>query len=64
MLADALLQEFDHEMRVTRTLLARVPDDRATWKPRAKSMSMGELAMHLATLTNYAVRAVRDTEYA
>jgi len=49
-IANALLPEFDHEMSVTRTLLERVPDDRGDWKPHPKSMSVGQLAVHLANL--------------
>ena len=50
---DALLPEFTQEMAVTRTLLERVPGDRADWKPHAKSMSLGELAMHLAEVPSW-----------
>jgi uncharacterized damage-inducible protein DinB len=49
-LVDALLPEFDHEMAITRKLLERVPDDKLTWKPHAKSMSLGQLAQHVATI--------------
>ena len=52
-IADGLVAEFEHEAKVTRSLLARVPDDRATWKPHAKSMSLGELAIHLANIPSY-----------
>ena len=47
-IAEALLPEFDHEMAVTRRLLERVPEDKFEWKPHPKSMSLGELAMHVA----------------
>ena len=47
-LVDHLLPEFDHEMATTRKLLERVPDDRMEWKPHAKSMTLGQLAMHIA----------------
>jgi uncharacterized damage-inducible protein DinB len=50
---DALLPEFTQEMAVTRTVLERVPTDRADWKPHAKSMSLGELAMHLAEVPSW-----------
>ena len=46
----ALLPEFDHEMGTTRATLERVPEDKFAWKPHPKSMSMGHLATHLATL--------------
>ena len=49
-IAESILPEFDHETATTRTLLERVPQDKAEWKPHAKSMSLGELAMHVATL--------------
>ncbi len=49
-LTDALLPEFDHEMTVTRTLLDRVPDGVFDWKPHPKSMSLGQLAQHVATM--------------
>jgi uncharacterized damage-inducible protein DinB len=52
-IADGLVAEFHHETKVTRTLLARVPDDRASWKPHDKSMSLGELAIHLANIPSY-----------
>jgi uncharacterized damage-inducible protein DinB len=49
-LVDALLPEFDHEMTVTRKLLERVPDDKFHWKPHPTSMSLGQLAQHVATI--------------
>jgi uncharacterized damage-inducible protein DinB len=49
-IVDALLPEFDHEMTVTRKLLERVPEDKFDWKPHEKSMSLGALAQHVATL--------------
>lgn len=47
---DSLLQELEQEAQTTRRLLARVPDDQLGWKPHEKSMSLGELAMHVATV--------------
>jgi uncharacterized damage-inducible protein DinB len=61
--AESLLPEFDHEMKTTRSLLERVPDDRAGWKPHGRSMSLGQLAIHLASLNRFAVSAVRDDEF-
>jgi uncharacterized damage-inducible protein DinB len=49
-LVDALLPEFDREMTTTRKLLERVPDDKFEWKPHPKSMSLGQLAQHVATI--------------
>ena len=53
-LNQAFLPEFDHEMSNTRKSLERVPDDKLGWKPHNKSMTMGGLASHLATITHWA----------
>jgi uncharacterized damage-inducible protein DinB len=53
-LSKALLPEFDHEMQTTRRTLERLPEDRLTWKPHEKSMTMGQLATHLASLNHWA----------
>jgi uncharacterized damage-inducible protein DinB len=47
---DALLPEFDHEISTTRKLLERLPDDKFSWAPHPKSMSLARLATHLASL--------------
>ena len=61
-IVDALLPEFDHEMTVTRKLLERVPDDRMDWKPHAKSMSLGQLAQHVATLPMWGSVTLNQSE--
>ncbi|MBZ5508824.1 MAG: DinB family protein [Acidobacteriia bacterium] len=52
-ISQSLLPEFDHEMANTRKSLERVPDDKLSFKPHAKSMSLGALASHLATITHW-----------
>ena len=44
-----LIQELEQEAQTTRRVLERVPDDRLDWKPHVKSMSLGQLALHVAT---------------
>jgi uncharacterized damage-inducible protein DinB len=61
-IVDALLPEFDREMTTTRHLLERVPDDRFDWKPHPKSMSMGQLASHLATIPMWGHATVTQSE--
>jgi len=51
---DALLADYDHEMGTTRRLLERLPDDKLTWKPHEKSMSLGGLATHLTRIPEWA----------
>ncbi len=61
-LVDHLLPEFDHEMATTRTLLDRVPDDRLSWKPHAKSFSLGQLAQHVANIPLWGVLTLERPE--
>lgn len=61
-IAEALLPEFDHEMGVTRRLLERVPEDKFTWKPHAKSMSFVELATHVATIPSWGAPTLKQPE--
>ncbi len=44
----AILQEFEQESKTTRRVLERVPADKLAWKPHPKSMSLGQLALHVA----------------
>jgi uncharacterized damage-inducible protein DinB len=53
-LKDAILSEFDMEMDNTRRTLERLPDDKFSWKPHEKSGTLGWLALHLATIPQWA----------
>jgi hypothetical protein len=46
---DALIQELEQEAQTTKRVLLRVPADKLAWKPHDKSMSLGQLALHVAT---------------
>ena len=48
-MTQALLKEFETEAGTTRRVLERVPGDKLTWKPHRKSMSLGVLALHVAS---------------
>ena len=45
-----LVQELEHETDATRRTLERVPNDQLDWRPHPRSLTMGQLAMHVATL--------------
>jgi uncharacterized damage-inducible protein DinB len=47
--ADSLLRELEIEAQTTRKVLERVPSDKLSWKPHEKSMTLGQLAMHVAS---------------
>jgi uncharacterized damage-inducible protein DinB len=48
--AEILLENFDIEVPSTRRILAAVPGDKPDYKPHEKSMTLGRLATHVATL--------------
>ena len=61
-IAQSMLPEFDHEMATTRTLLERVPEERASWTPHPKSTGLGALAAHIAGLPRFGPMALTGTE--
>jgi uncharacterized damage-inducible protein DinB len=48
-----LLQEMDQEAQTTRKMLERVPDDKYDWQPHKKSMTLRQLATHVAELPSW-----------
>jgi uncharacterized damage-inducible protein DinB len=61
-IAQSLLAEFESQVPVTRKFLERLPDDKLTWKPHAKSMTAGQLAYHLAFVPGGIVRAAQKDQ--
>ena len=57
-LRDTLFSDLDHEFDATRKILAAVPWDRADWTPHDKSMPLGKLATHVATLPRFGTLAL------
>lgn len=46
----ALIAELEQEGAATRRVLERVPADQLGWQPHPKSMTLGQLAIHIATI--------------
>ena len=44
------LDELDREAPATRRALERIPVDKLTWTPHERSQSLGQLALHVATI--------------
>jgi uncharacterized damage-inducible protein DinB len=57
-IAQAFLSEFETQAPVTRRFLERLPEDKLTWKPHEKSMTAGQLALHIASVPGGIVRFV------
>ena len=62
-LKDAVLAEYDHEMGTTRKLLERLPDDKLSWKPHEKSMSLAGLATHLGQIPHWAAAILNEPSF-
>ena len=57
-----VIAEFHEETKTTRRVLERVPADKLTWKPHRKSMSIGQLALHIAaTPGRFAPNLIRQS---
>jgi len=49
-IANTLLAELEQEAQTTQRVLERIPQEHLSWRPHAKSMSLGQLALHVATV--------------
>ena len=61
-LVDPLIAELEQEAETTRRVLERIPEARLAWRPHPRSMSLGQLALHIATTPGGVARvAAQDT---
>src|SRR5882762_7881982 len=49
-LIEGMLQELEQETKTTRRVLERVPNDQLAWRPQEKARTLGQLALHIATV--------------
>lgn len=49
-MSQMLLAELEQEAQTTRRVLQRVPESKLTWRPHPRSFSLGQLALHVATI--------------
>lgn len=61
-LSDILLWEVEQEFDNTRKMLERVPADNFNWKPHEKSMSLKQLATHVAALAGFTGMMLTSSE--
>lgn len=55
---DIAFGDLERELAVTRKVLERLPEKDFGWKPHEKSMHLGRLAMHVATLPQWMVTTI------
>jgi len=61
--ASILLGELDREAISTEQVLLRVPSDKLDWRPHPKSMTLGELAWHIASIPAIAAKIVESLRF-
>ena len=59
---ELFLKEINQEAIATRKILAAVPGDKLDWQPHAKSMTIRNLATHLAELPSWVTLALTTEE--
>ena len=62
-IGEQLAAELEQEARTSRRLLERVPEASFGWKPHEKSMSLAQLAGHVAQLPTLIVPALTQDEF-
>lgn len=62
-LKQALIAELQHESKLTKKMLGRVPMDKSGWKPHEKSMSLGQLAVHVAEIPKWISDIINIDEF-
>jgi len=60
---DGMIQEYQHEGAQTRKVLERVPEEQFGWKPHDKSMTLCELASHLADIPTWVRPTMKQDEF-
>ncbi len=58
-----LLMELDQESQTTRRLLELVPEDKLAWTPHRKSLTLGQLAMHVAMIPDAIASVVQADSF-
>ncbi len=61
-LNEPIIAEMNQEAIATRKMLERVPADKLAWKPHEKSMSLGELAAHVAEISQWTGSTINKDE--
>jgi hypothetical protein len=60
--AQLVFGDLESELAITRRTLARFPEGHADWRPHEKSTPLGRLAVHVATLPDFAKAVLQSDE--
>jgi uncharacterized damage-inducible protein DinB len=59
-IVSAILMELEDEAKRTQRVLERLPEDKLAWKPHPKSLSLGQLALHVASSQGNLAKVVTE----
>lgn len=59
---ESFLRELEMEAQTTRKMLKLVPGDKFDWQPHSKSMTMKQLATHIAEIPSWVAMAINTDE--
>jgi uncharacterized damage-inducible protein DinB len=62
-ITDPMLNEFRQEVATTKRVLERAPQQKFSWKPHAKSMTLGQLALHIASVPGSVARILQQDSF-
>lgn len=60
---ESMLNELRQEAATTRRVLERVPVEQLSWRPHSKSMSLGQLSMHIASIPGNIAGLAQQDEF-
>jgi uncharacterized damage-inducible protein DinB len=62
-ITEAMINELSQEGATTKRLLERVPEGQLSWRPHPKSMTLGQLALHVANIPGDLSRLAQLQEF-
>jgi len=62
-LTEPMLKEFHVEAATTKRALDRIPADKLRWRPHTRSMTLGQLAIHIATVPGVFARLIKADSF-
>ena len=60
---EPMVNELRQEAQTTKRVLERVPSDKLSWKPHQRSMSLGQLSLHVASIPAQVTRLAQFEEF-
>ncbi|WP_432798621.1 DinB family protein [Poriferisphaera sp. WC338] len=62
-LSQSFSMEFEKEIETTRRFLNNLPADQLDWKPHEKSLTAGQLALHIASIPTFIIEFVSNDTF-